>query len=129
MITSSTSFRNPSSTVSENVSGVSAVTDGPLNVGLTVFAPVSVTGSPPVCTHEYVRSSPFGSNEPLPSSVTCICSSGVWSAPALAIGAALSKIFVIVQTADSFTCNVIVLVSTDAPPLIEQLNRSPFVAV
>ena len=77
MITSSTSFRNPSSTVSENVSGVSAVTDGPVNVGEIADVSESTTASPSVCNHVYVRSSPFGSNEPLPSSVTSICSLGV----------------------------------------------------
>ena len=103
-------LKSPSFTTSENVSRVSAVMDGPVNVGFCAVASDSVIVGPAVCVHEYVMVSPFGSNEPLPSSVTSICSLGVWSGPASAIGAILSKIFVIVQTAFSFTDSEIVLV-------------------
>ena len=71
--------RSPSFTISENVSRVSDVMDGPVNVGEATVVLDSVMVGPAVCDHKYVISSPFGSNEPVPSSVTSICSLGAFS--------------------------------------------------
>ena len=73
-----------------SIAGIPFGNKGALNVGVAVFAPTNVTGTPALlgsCVHEYATTvPPSGSWLVLPSNVTVMPSVTVWDIPALAIG-------------------------------------------
>ena len=67
-----------------------------MNVGCDADVDDSDIVVPDVWVHVYVKDVPSGSLEPDPSRVTVAPSATVWSDPALAVGASLSAVTVMV---------------------------------
>ena len=84
-----------------NILTLPFATTGAVNVGSADSVSDSSTFSPPTCFQVYVRESLSGSS-PVPASVTSVCSSTTWSAPASADALTLSD--TTVTTAESVSC-------------------------
>src|SRR5689334_12662685 len=104
----------PSVTVRLKVRSVFDVTAGAVNVGLTVFAPVSVTSVPAVWVHVYCRASPCGSMLASPLRRTGAPDRTVRLGPALAVSPAATTTGVAVTVA---------VAAFDVPPAPVQVSR------